>query len=211
VPPLPLGHHRNQHFSGDKSLNRIRISAAAALALALAACSTTPPPAPVAPPVVAARPSMAPYVWTAGNAPKAHEEMLAIFGKSALTPGQYLWVPSIPAAGDTRVVVDLYKQMAFVYRADQLIGVTTISSGKKGRETPLGYWTILSKRPMYYSRKYDNAPMPFMQSIDDHGIALHAGKTPGYPASHGCVRLPPKFAQKLYTLTKIGSKVVIEG
>jgi lipoprotein-anchoring transpeptidase ErfK/SrfK len=137
--------------------------------------------------------------------------MLAIFGKSALTPGQYLWVPAIPTKGETRVVVDLYKQMAFVYRADQLIGVTTISSGKKGRETPLGYWSIQAKKPMHFSRKYDNAPMPFMQSIDDHGIALHAGKIPGYPASHGCVRLPHKFAQKLYTLTKIGSKVVIEG
>ena len=101
--------------------------------------------------------------------------------------------------------------MAFVYRDDQLIGATTISSGKKGRETPLGYWAVQRKKPMHFSRKYDNAPMPFMQSIDDHGIALHAGKTPGYP---GQPRLRPpaaKFAQKLYTLTKIGSKVVIEG
>ena len=137
--------------------------------------------------------------------------MTATFGKSALGPGEFHWVTDIPKTGDTRVVVDLYKQTAFVYRGEQLIGATNISSGIKGRETPLGYWTVLAKRPMYYSRKYDNAPMPFMQSIDDHGIALHAGKTPGHPASHGCVRLPPKFAQKLYTLTKIGSKVVIEG
>ena len=154
---------------------------------------------------------MAPYIWTHGHAPKAFEAMIPTFGKSVLKPGEFVWVPKIPATGETRVVVDLYKQLAFVYRDEQLIGATTISSGKKGRETPLGYWTVLSKKPMHFSRKYDNAPMPFMQSIDDHGIALHAGKTPGYPASHGCVRLPPKFAQKLYTLTKIGSKVVIEG
>ena len=53
--------------------------------------------------------------------------------------------------------------------------------------------------------------MPFMQRIDTYGIALHGGKNPGYPASHGCIRLPMKFAEKLYGLTKVGSKVVIEG
>ncbi len=193
-------------------MTSLRVSIAAATLLALAACSTTPPPPP--PPVAPAAPvkkSMAPYIWTHGHAPKAHEAMVPTFGKALLKPGEYVWLPEIPATGDTRVVVDLYKQMAFVYRDEQLIGATTISSGKKGRETPLGYWTVLRKKPMHYSRKYDNAPMPFMQSIDDHGIALHAGKIPGYPASHGCVRLPHKFAQKLYTLTKVGSKVVIEG
>ena len=182
------------------------------LALALAACATTPPPPP--PPVVAAAPaqkSMAPYIWTVGNAAKAQAEMAEKFGTTILAPGQYRWVAAIPASGETRIFVDLFKQLAFVYRDDQLIGATTISSGSKGRETPLGYWAVQRKKPMHYSRKYDNAPMPFMQSIDDHGIALHAGKIPGYPASHGCVRLPHKFAQKLYTLTKIGSKVVIEG
>jgi lipoprotein-anchoring transpeptidase ErfK/SrfK len=180
-------------------------------ALALAACSTVAPPPPPPAPVVAVKKSMAPYIWTHGNAPKAHEAMAATFGKSALRPNEYVWVPNIPATGDTRIVVDLYRQMAFVYRGDELIGATTVSSGKKGRETPLGYWTVLAKKRLHFSRKYDNAPMPFMQSIDDHGIALHAGKNPGYPDSHGCVRLPPKFAEKLYSLTKIGSKVVIEG
>ena len=192
-------------------MGKFAFSIAAAAALSLAACSTAPAPAPRALPVVAATKSMAPYIWTVGNAAKGHEAMAATFGKTILAPGEFHWIPAIPSTGDTRVVVDLFKQVAFVYRDEQLIGVTNISSGIKGRETPLGYWSVLAKRPMYFSRKYDNAPMPFMQSIDDHGIALHAGKTPGHPASHGCVRLPPKFAQKLYTLTKIGSKVVIEG
>ena len=192
-------------------LNKLRLALAAVTALAIASCSSTPPPAPVAPPAVASRPSMAPYIWTVGNAAKAQIEMAETFGTTSLTPGQYKWVAAIPATGETRVFVDLFKQMAFVYRDDRLIGATTISSGSKGRETPLGYWAVQRKKPMHFSRKYDNAPMPFMQSIDDHGIALHAGKIPGYPASHGCVRLPHKFAQKLYTLTKIGSKVVIEG
>ena len=88
---------------------------------------------------------------------------------------------------------------------------TTVSTARQGYITPLGEWTILEKRPMYRSKKYDNAPMPFMQRIDEYGIAFHGGANPGYPASHGCIRMPMKFAQKLYSLTKVGSKVVIEG
>ena len=75
---------------------------------------------------------------------------------------------------------------------------------------PLGR-TINWKKPKYFSRKYDNAPMPWIQNIDDKGIAFHGGNTPGYPASHGCIRLPMAFAKHLYTLTKPGNKVVIEG
>jgi lipoprotein-anchoring transpeptidase ErfK/SrfK len=89
--------------------------------------------------------------------------------------------------------------------------MTTISSGKKGKETQLGFWKVLSKRKDYRSRKYDNAPMPFAQMIDDKGVALHGGSLPGYPASRGCVRLPMKFAEKLFGLTRLGTKVVIEG
>jgi lipoprotein-anchoring transpeptidase ErfK/SrfK len=152
-----------------------------------------------------------PYRWTQGNAEKAREAMVAAFGETNLKPGDFLWATTIPTTGDTSIVVDLLTQMAFVYRDEQLVGVTTISSGKKGKETPLGFWSVNRKQKMGRSNKYENAPMPFMQVIDDHGIALHAGKLPGYPASHGCVRLPLKFAEKLYTLTKIGTKVTIEG
>ncbi len=179
-------------------------------ALALTSCTTAP--APVAPAIPVARAAVPmPYLWTHGHAPKAHQAMVASFGRTGLKPGEYLWAANIPAAGDTNLVVDLLTQMAYVYRGEQLIGATTISSGKKGKETQLGFWSVLQKKRSHFSRKYDSAPMPFMQRIDDHGIAFHAGKTPGYPASHGCIRLPPKFAEKLYTLTTIGSKVVIEG
>ena len=192
------------------ALNRIAILLTAGAALALASCSTTPASAPVAP-VARVQPTEAPYRWTHGHAPKAHQAMVASFGRTGLRPGEYLWAPAIPAEGDTRLVVDLLTQMAYVYRGEQLIGATTISSGKKGKETPLGFWSVLQKKKTHFSRKYDDAPMPFMQRIDEYGIAFHAGKTPGYPASHGCIRLPPKFAEKLYGLTKLGSKVVIEG
>ena len=177
--------------------------------LALAACTTAPPrPAPI---IAAPEPAQLPYRWTQGNAPKAYAEARALFGPLKLKPGQYLWATSIPAEGEARVVIDLLTQLFYVYRGDQLVGVATISSGKKGRETPLGFWTVLNKQKLGHSRKYDNAPMPFMQMYDAKGIAFHGGPNPGYPASHGCVRLPVKFAERLYTLTKVGSKVIIEG
>ncbi|HEU5067020.1 MAG TPA: L,D-transpeptidase family protein, partial [Sphingomicrobium sp.] len=90
-------------------------------------------------------------------------------------------------------------------------GVATVSTGRKGKETPLGFWKVMLKKVKGYSRKYDDAPMPYMQMYDPKGIAFHAGPNPGYPASHGCVRLPLKFAEKLYGLTQIGTKVTIEG
>jgi lipoprotein-anchoring transpeptidase ErfK/SrfK len=152
-----------------------------------------------------------PYRWTTGIAPHAHGDMVATFNKVGLKPGDFLWATTVPPEGDTRIVIDLLTQMAYAYRGDALIGASTISSAKRGMVTPLGNWTVLEKRKFYRSRKYDNAPMPFMQRLDEYGIALHGGANPGYPASHGCIRLPMKFAEKLYGVTKVGSKVVIEG
>ncbi len=181
----------------------------AATAALLAGCATAPqqPPRPVA----VATPKPLPYRWTQGNAPQAHQDAVAMFGPLRMKPGEYKWAASIPEAGDTKVVVDLLTQLFYVYRGEQLVGVATISSGKKGRETPLGFWSVMLKQKLGHSRKYENAPMPFMQMYDSKGIAFHAGPNPGYPASHGCVRLPLKFAEKLYGMTKIGTKVVIEG
>ena len=152
-----------------------------------------------------------PYHWTQGAALKAHWDMVSRFGKVGLSPGQYVWAATAPSEGETRVVVDLLTQMTYVYRGDQLIGASTMSSAKTGHITPYGNWSILEKRPFYRSKKYDNAPMPWMERIDNYGIAFHGGLNPGYPASHGCMRLPMKFAQKLYGVTKIGTKVLIEG
>ncbi len=180
-------------------------------ALVLTGCSTVPAPKRAAATVAKAEPIPVPYRWTQGNAPKAHQAMLAKFGRGGLKPGEYLWATTIPAEGETSIVVDLLTQMVYAYRGEQLVGVSTISSGTRDKATPLGFWSVLEKRKFYRSRKYDNAPMPFMQRIDEYGIALHGGALPGYPASHGCVRLPMKFAEKLFGLTKVGSKVIIEG
>jgi len=189
-----------------KTLNWIPLAVAAAL---LASCSTAPKRVAVAPPQPV--PRELPYRWTQGNAPQAHEDALAAFGPLHMKPGEYKWVADMPDSGDAKVVIDTLTQRFYVYRGDKLVGISTISSGKKGKETPLGFWKVFLKKKLGYSRKYDNAPMPYMQMYDHAGIAFHAGPNPGYPASHGCVRLPKAFAEKLYGLTKVGTEVVIEG
>ena len=184
---------------------------AAALSVLLAGCETAPPPkvAQAVPPPAPV--TGLPYQWTQGNAPKAHDDAVAVFGPLHLKPGEYLWAAASPKPKDTRIVVDLLSQLFYVYDGDKLVGVSTISSGKKGKETPLGFWSVIIKKKLGYSRKYDNAPMPFMQMYDSKGIAFHAGPNPGYPASHGCIRLPLKFASRLYGLTTVGTKLIIEG
>ena len=142
-------------------------------------------------------------------ADRAYSDMLAKFGTSELRPGQYLWDQDSRASGDPRVVVSLDNQLAFLYRGDELVAVSTISSGKPGKDTPTGIFPIKEKKVMHRSRKYDNAPMPHMQRLDDYGIALHAGVLPGRPASKGCVRLPASFAAKLFRETRVGTPVLI--
>jgi len=186
-----------------------KIIVAAIGAALLASCQTAPKVVHAPPPAPA--PAELPYRWTQGNAPQAHKDAVALFGPLFLRPGQFLWAAEIPKDGETKVVIDTLTQLFYVYRGEKLVGVATISTGSKGRETPLGFWAVMNKKVKGYSRKYDNAPMPFMQMYDHKGIAFHAGPNPGYPASHGCVRLPLKFAERLYGMTQIGTKVVIEG
>ena len=126
-----------------------------------------------------------------------------------LAPGEYLWTPERAGPGQVVVVVSLPEQRAHVYRHGVRIGVSTISSGKPGNETPTGVFPILQKREEHYSNLYNNAPMPYMQRLTWDGIALHAGKIPGYPASHGCVRLPLAFAKELFAATERGVTVVV--
>src|SRR5262245_30582035 len=130
-------------------------------------------------------------------------------GKARASPFQ--WVPERAPAGPVAIIVSIPKQRVFVYRNGIQIGVSPCSTGKKGHETPTGVFTILQKAKEHYSSKYDDAPMPDMERLTWDGIALHAGKLPGYPASHGCVRLPPEFAAKLYEITQIGTPVIIAG
>jgi len=128
---------------------------------------------------------------------------------TSLNPGEFIWHPQAASQGSVEMVVSLPLQVAYIYRGGTLIGVTTVSTGKPGKETPTGRFEILQKRKEHYSNRYDNAPMPFMQRLTWDGIALHAGKIPGHPDSHGCVRLPMKMAKQLFEATKLGAKVHI--
>jgi L,D-transpeptidase catalytic domain len=126
-----------------------------------------------------------------------------------LKPGEWVWAPKIARTGPVLVYVELDRQLATVYRNGVRIGVSTISSGKPGLETPTGVFTILEKDVDHRSRTYDNAPMPYMNRLTWKGVALHAGNLPGFPASHGCVRLPLEFAKLVYGVTPKGGTVVI--
>ena len=127
----------------------------------------------------------------------------------ALKPGHYIWEPERSATGPLLVVVNLQTQRLLVFRDGIPIAASTVSSGKPGHETPTGVFTILQKNKDHYSKKYNNAPMPNMQRLTWSGIAMHAGNLPGYPASHGCVRLPHKFSGLLFGQTSVGMTVVI--
>jgi hypothetical protein len=136
-------------------------------------------------------------------------DMMQAFGFKHLKPGQYLWRDVPDSAGPERVVIALSDQLAYLYRGNALVAVATISTGRFDKPSPTGIFSVLDKKPFYRSKKYDNAPMPWMQRIDQFGIALHGGYNPGYPASHGCIRLPTAFAKKLYSVTDVGTPVYI--
>lgn len=139
----------------------------------------------------------------AGEAPIAIEDAAATLG-----PNKFVW--SDPGTADpVTVVVSLPQQQAFVYRGGALVAATSVSTGKDGNETPLGVYPILQKNEKHRSNLYDDAPMPFMQRLTWDGIALHAGRNPGFPDSHGCVRLPAAFAKRLFGVTDLGTTVVV--
>lgn len=128
-----------------------------------------------------------------------------------LKPGEWIWGGSedFRGRGPMAVVVSLTEQRAYAYRNGVLIGVSTVSSGRKGYETPTGVFTILQKDKNHHSNLYNSAPMPYQQRLTWDGIALHAGGLPGYPESHGCVHLPTEFARHLFDATNMGMTVVV--
>jgi L,D-transpeptidase catalytic domain len=106
-------------------------------------------------------------------------------------------------------IVSLRNQRITVYDAKGWILRAPVSSGQKGRETPAGVFSIIQKVEEHYSNLYDDAYMPHMQRITWSGIALHGGVLPGYPASHGCVRMPFDFAARLFDATAMGMRVIV--
>ncbi len=127
----------------------------------------------------------------------------------SLRPGEYWWKPQLSPNGPVVVLVSVPEQVMHVYRNGILIGRTTVSTGSKGHATPGGVFSILEKKQTHRSKKYDNAPMPMMQRLTWTGIAMHSGNLPGYPASHGCIRMPYDFAKLLFGVTAKGGTVVV--
>ncbi|HEY0624764.1 L,D-transpeptidase family protein [Sphingomonas sp.] len=131
-----------------------------------------------------------------------------------LRNGQWAWLEEggfqkIGGPGAISILISLPGQIAYVYRDGVLIAASTVSTGKRGKSTPAGEFTILQKREFHRSNLYSNAPMPFMQRLTWTGIALHAGVLPGYPASHGCIRFPREFARRLFAITELGGQVSV--
>ena len=126
-----------------------------------------------------------------------------------LTNGEFNWYPDRSTSGPIIAIVSLPDQRVYVYRNGVRIAASSCSTGKLGHRTPTGVFKILQKDKNHHSSTYNNAPMPYMNRLTWSGIALHAGQLPGYPASHGCVRLPKEFAELLFGVTKLGMTVVI--
>ena len=111
--------------------------------------------------------------------------------------------------GPLVLVVSISKQTVTVYDDGKVIAKSPISSGMSGHPTPTGIFSILEKNREHYSNLYGGAPMPFMQRVTNSGVAMHAGELPGYPASHGCIRLPYSFSRSLFGITDVGARVII--
>jgi hypothetical protein len=165
--------------------------------------------------VVCAGPALASDGDGAGTGAGAGQAVATVAeAAAALAPNRFVWAEPADeaafAAVPVRVVVSIPEQRAYVYRGTTLIAASTVSTGKDGKETPPGVYPILQKAQKHASNLYDAAPMPYMQRLTWDGIAIHAGKNPGFPASHGCIRVPLAFAKKLFEVTQLGSVVVVD-
>src|SRR3974377_1006213 len=118
-------------------------------------------------------------------------------------------VESRPVGEPIMAIVSLRDQQITVYDAKGRIMRAPVSSGQKGRETPAGIFTVLQKEAEHYSNMYDDAYMPHMQRLTWSGIALHGGALPGYPASHGFIRMPYDFAERLFDSTRLVMRVIV--
>ncbi len=111
--------------------------------------------------------------------------------------------------GPLTISVSINEQRLRVYDRNGLFAETPVSTGKTGHATPMGVFSVIQKNKWHRSNLYSDAPMPYMQRITWSGVALHAGALPGYPASHGCIRMPNNFAIRLWNWTRLGARVVI--
>ncbi|WP_419828248.1 L,D-transpeptidase family protein [Sphingomonas sp.] len=177
---------------------------AALLVLALPGCSRRPTlPYDVAD-LAMNDPCIQPVAANCGPPPPALPYDLSVARMEIMAPP-----PPGLRRGLVHVVVSLPQQRLFAYKDNVLVATSPVSTGKPGHATPAGVFHITEKQVFHRSNRYSNAPMPYMERLTASGIALHAGHLPGYPASHGCIRLPMAFAKRLYKMTSYGSPVTV--
>lgn len=111
--------------------------------------------------------------------------------------------------GPLVIVVSIERQKVTVYDTNGVFAESPVSTGMKGHSTPMGVFSVIQKHKFHHSNIYSGAPMPYMQRITWSGVAMHAGVLPGYPASHGCIRMPMAFAVKMWNWTKMGARVIV--
>jgi lipoprotein-anchoring transpeptidase ErfK/SrfK len=111
--------------------------------------------------------------------------------------------------GPLIISVSIEKQRVRIYDANGFFAESPISTGMPGHSTPMGVFSIVQKHKFHHSNIYSGAPMPYMQRITWSGVAMHAGVLPGYPASHGCIRMPMAFAMKMWNWTRMGARVIV--
>ena len=111
--------------------------------------------------------------------------------------------------GPLIIAISIDQQKVRIYDANGFFAETPVSTGMKGHPTPMGVFSVIQKHKLHHSNIYSGAPMPYMQRITWSGVAMHAGVLPGYPASHGCIRMPMAFAMKMWNWTKMGARVIV--
>lgn len=111
--------------------------------------------------------------------------------------------------GPLVIVVSIDRQKVTVYDTKGVFAESPVSTGMKGHSTPMGVFSVIQKHKFHHSNIYSGAPMPYMQRITWSGVAMHAGVLPGYPASHGCIRMPMAFAVKMWNWTRMGARVIV--
>src|SRR4051812_20410225 len=169
---------------------------------------------------------------TAGAIGTASDAGAALYYWSDYDPGYYRPGPTLPQQrpkprrpqakklevpqkesakpqGPLVIAISIEKQNLKIYDANGFFAETPISTGMRGHSTPMGVFSVVQKHKYHHSNIYSGAPMPYMQRITWSGVAMHAGVLPGYPASHGCIRMPMNFAVKMWGWTRIGVRVVI--
>ena len=153
-----------------------------------------------------------PGMWPAHIAIAALAALIAAGSHAGATERRserFEFVASRTAGEPIMAIVSLQSQRITIYDAKGWILRAPVSSGQRGRETPAGIFSVIEKDADHHSNLYDDASMPHMQRLTWSGIALHGGALPGYPASHGCVRMPFDFAERLFDMTQMGLRVIV--